>query len=333
MLFISIIAILALIAFAIGLLTAMPGHYRVSESRQIKVSSEDAFKKIRDFKSWAEWSPWIMHEPKTELTFSSNAYQVGGNYAWDGVFTGKGNVTHNAFVKNKTIHQTLAISKPFKSTSKIIWSFESITENETKVTWTLEGLTPWYKRWTTFLFSIEKMCSNDFRLGLLKLERALAEPKGLFDIEFSGTVERQTVSGIYREINCPFSELEKIMPEHFSILFDQVTNQSLTPTEKPFAAYTNQDMKKMTTTCQMVVPVEQSSPENTITFETASYFKVVYQGDYQHLELVWHAAMSHIFMTKQKFDRKAASLEVYVTHPKEVPIEESITEIYIPLKA
>ncbi|MBV2090223.1 MAG: polyketide cyclase, partial [Candidatus Thiodiazotropha sp. (ex Ctena orbiculata)] len=65
----TILVVLLVIVFAVPLiyLSTLKGEFVVSRSLAIGVAKEEVFEKIKDFKSWPEWSPWLMHEPETRL--------------------------------------------------------------------------------------------------------------------------------------------------------------------------------------------------------------------------------------------------------------------------
>lgn len=78
--------IILLIALAIPLalvayLATLDGRFRVRRSLEIEAPVETVFAAIVDFKSWPEWSPWLMHEPETTLVYSDDYQQEGATTA------------------------------------------------------------------------------------------------------------------------------------------------------------------------------------------------------------------------------------------------------------
>ena len=80
----ALIVIVILIAIPLIYLATLDGNYKVRRSLEIAAGQQTLFDKIRDFKSWSDWSPWLMHEPDTILAFSDTPDQEGGWYSWDG---------------------------------------------------------------------------------------------------------------------------------------------------------------------------------------------------------------------------------------------------------
>ena len=54
----------------------------------IQKSSEEIFSLINDFKQWSKWSPWLISDPKTELSFENNKKY----YTWKSEIIGSGNM-------------------------------------------------------------------------------------------------------------------------------------------------------------------------------------------------------------------------------------------------
>ena len=61
---IAIIIIGVVILLALIYLSRLKGEYEVKRSILIQKKAKVIFDKICDFKTWNEWSPWLIHEPK-----------------------------------------------------------------------------------------------------------------------------------------------------------------------------------------------------------------------------------------------------------------------------
>jgi len=51
-------------------LATLDGGYKVDRSIVIEVAPQQVFDRVRDLRSWKDWSPWLIHEPDTTLEFS-----------------------------------------------------------------------------------------------------------------------------------------------------------------------------------------------------------------------------------------------------------------------
>ena len=60
--------------------------FTVSKSLRIAAPVERVSGLVRDFRSWPQWSPWLIAEPSVALSHSDD----GRGYTWDGAITGSG---------------------------------------------------------------------------------------------------------------------------------------------------------------------------------------------------------------------------------------------------
>ena len=179
----------ALIIFAIILagallyLSSLDGSYEVRRSLLMSVDARTVFDKVRDFRTWKEWSPWLMHEPETRLEFSENADQEGGSYTWDGARVGAGKLTHESLQPPARIEERIEFTRPFKSVCKVWWEFED-RDGQTEVTWCMQGRMPFFLRFMTAM--TKQMIEKDYDLGLAMLRGVLDPTAERPVISFAG---------------------------------------------------------------------------------------------------------------------------------------------------
>ena len=136
----------------------------------MNVDRQTVFNKVRDFRSWAEWSPWLMHEPDTRLEFSQSPEQEGGWYTWDGDRVGAGKLTHVSIEPPDRIEERIEFLRPFKSVSAVWWEFVD-RDGQTEVSWNMKGAMPFFFRFMTRMMSV--MIGKDYDLGLALLRGTL----------------------------------------------------------------------------------------------------------------------------------------------------------------
>lgn len=163
----TLLIILAVVIIgALVYLASLDGNYTVKRSKLINADIQRVFNKLRDFKTWSDWSPWLMHEPDTKLEFSDNPSEVGGFYTWDGQRVGAGKLTHVAFDAPKKIEERIEFTRPFKSVCQV--SFElAEKEGQTEVNWIMQGKMPFLFRFMTQ--KTAGMIAKDYDLGLAML--------------------------------------------------------------------------------------------------------------------------------------------------------------------
>lgn len=66
---------------------------------------------VRDFKQWPAWSPWLIAEPETKLTYAAD----GNRCDWDGQVTGAGSMEVVEDNLPQSIECRLTFLRPFQS--------------------------------------------------------------------------------------------------------------------------------------------------------------------------------------------------------------------------
>lgn len=331
---ITILVILALILAApLVYLATLDGTYEVRRSLLMSVDRLTVFNKIRDFRSWAEWSPWLMHEPDTRLEFSETPDQEGGWYRWDGKRVGAGKLTHVRIESPGRIEERIEFLRPFKSVNSVWWEFEQ-KEGQTEVSWNMKGTMPFLFRFMTPMMSL--MIGKDYELGLAMLRGKLDPQAEMPRIQFEG----ETVLESRQALTIPFKggkdEMITAMTRGFPELAAHVEQSGGCLTGMPFTAFHKVNPKTMYFECDIAVPVAQDTPDGDFVRKTlgaGKYSKVSVEGSYNFLELAWYSAMNHIRMLKLKMDKSRPSLEVYENDPETVAHTNEIhTSLYIPIR-
>ena len=116
----------------------------IERSIVIDAPTEKVYPLVADFHNWRPWSPWLITEPEAKVTVNED----GKSYSWEGKRTGSGNMTVLDETANRFLNMELNFLKPWKSSSKVRWRFESEGEG-TKVTWFMDSSLPWFMFWMT----------------------------------------------------------------------------------------------------------------------------------------------------------------------------------------
>ena len=330
----TLLIILAVVIIAMLLyLASLDGRYLVRRSKRINADIQTVFDKLRDFTGWADWSPWLMHEPDTRLEFSDNPNDVGGHYTWDGQYIGAGKLTHVAFAAPNRIEQQIEFFRPFKSVCKVNFALQE-QDGQTEVTWEMHGKMPFFFRFMTK--QLVQMINHDYDLGLAMLAGRLDPNAEYPRLSFVGVAEVESQLSVCKSFAGGLQDMQAAMEAGFPKLIAHVEQQNGQMAGMPFTAYHKVNIKKMHFVCDMAVPIQNTIDAREYALKTLGggrYFKVTLQGSYDFLELAWYAAMSHIRMKKLKFDPKRPSMEVYENDPNTVAnSNEILTSIYVPIK-
>ena len=328
-----IILIIAIIVVAVIWLLMQPAQYEVVRSRVIQASPETVYGNVVDFKQWAHWSPWLLHEPEASLQLSPKSDAKGSWYQWQGQFIGSGKMTHRQLVEQQSIEQVLELQTPMKSSSEVYWRFTSVAEG-TEVTWGMRGKMPFLFRWMSKM--MDQWMGKDYEIGLLKLAMLSGDMQQPLEIEFNGTVEVEPEHYIASHFVGSIDDMKQAMQTAYPKVMQAAEKHEMEISGTPLAIYHDFDMKTNRVICDIAIPVKQPKVVTDLitgSLVTERYMRTTLRGDYVHLERAWHSALSHARMSKQKVQVGRPMLERYVSNPMEKQGLELVTMIDLPLKS
>ena len=166
---IAIIVVVAVVAL-LGVAATKPNSFRVARSTVIKAPPEKIYALIDDFHAWGAWSPYEKLDPAMTRTYGGPARGLGSTYAWAG--NGKAGAGRMEIVEAAApsrLKVQLDFTKPFKARNTAI--FTLVPEGDaTRVTWTMEGPSPFMFKVMDVVFGMDKMLGKDFDAGLASLK-------------------------------------------------------------------------------------------------------------------------------------------------------------------
>jgi uncharacterized protein YndB with AHSA1/START domain len=160
-----VVAIVAVLAFA----ATRPDTFRVARSTVIKAPPEKIYALIEDFHKWRGWSPYENLDPVLTRTYGGPASGLGATYAWVGNKAGTGRMEIVKVAAPTELNISLDFTKPFEAHHKAI--FILVPEGDgTRVTWAMEGASPFMFKLMGLVFNMDKMIGKDFETGLANLK-------------------------------------------------------------------------------------------------------------------------------------------------------------------
>jgi hypothetical protein len=318
-------------------LAAQSGQIAVRRSMVIRCTPEQAFERVRDLRSWRDWSPWLLHEPDAEVSYSDDPTARGGWYAWSGRLTGAGRITHVALHPPERIEQRIAFKRPFKSNAAVSWEFAATEQDGSPATeafWSMRGRMPFLLRFMAPAMS--GLIGQDYELGLTLLRARLDPAAAQLRIRFPGEVDMPAQHAWTIPFEGGLSDIKQAMADGFRRLVGVAAERGVTPTGPPFSAYRLADPKAGRLGFEVALPVPEGADPGELAhqhFAGGPHLVTEVQGSYEFMELGWHAAMGHLRMLKRQWDRGRPALEVYEQGPNEATgDDELLTRILIPLK-
>jgi ribosome-associated toxin RatA of RatAB toxin-antitoxin module len=326
---IALAVLAALVIAALVLLLRSDGRFQVRRSQEMKVPAEKIFSVVADFRSWPLWSPWLMHEPDSEVVYSDNCRQQGGHYSWNGQRIGAGKMTHVSLTPDSRIEQRLEITRPFRSTSRVDWEFES-RDDSTLVSWEMSGRMPFLLRFMAA--RMEPMIGRDYELGLALLNGYLDEKAPHPKLDFIGTEKLEDFSYWAMPCNGNLRQLEAARQPAIESLIAAADGK----TGLPLTLYHRFDPLDTLYRAEIAIPIDLSTPESNYTrreFSGGLYFKMILRGDHRFVPLGWYALHNHCRMHRHKPDRARPALEIYQVEPGQADDSNRVeTALYLPIK-
>jgi carbon monoxide dehydrogenase subunit G len=171
---VALIVILLLVAVVLILAAMRPDQFRIERSATIRAPAERIFPFIDDFHRWQAWSPYEKKDPAMQRTFDGPPSGVGAIYAWNGnKDIGSGRMEIGQSTPSSRVFLKLEFFTPFKAsnTAEFVLTPEG---DATRVSWAMQGRSPFMSKLMGLVFNFDKMVGKDFEQGLANL-RALAE--------------------------------------------------------------------------------------------------------------------------------------------------------------
>ena len=152
----------------------MSDTYTVERSTTIDAEPAHIYAQVVDFHRWTAWSPWEDLDPEMQRSYTGPEQGVGATYSWTGNRkAGAGRMEIVEAEEPSTVAVALSFVKPFKSTSRTVFSFVP-TDSGTTVTWTMTGPSTLMTKVMGIFTSMDKLVGPDFEKGLARL-RAVSE--------------------------------------------------------------------------------------------------------------------------------------------------------------
>ncbi|MEP6262515.1 MAG: SRPBCC family protein [Gillisia sp.] len=168
------ILIIVLVIIAIPLVVALflPKDYSVEREIVINKPKQEVFEYVKYLKNQDNYSKWATMDPNMKKTYNGTDGTVGFVSAWESENddVGSGEQEIIKIEEGERIDFELRFKEPFESTSPAFMTTESVTENQTKVTWGFSGHMNYPMNIMMLFMDFEKMIGDDLESGLSNLK-------------------------------------------------------------------------------------------------------------------------------------------------------------------
>jgi hypothetical protein len=167
----TILAIIAIIV-AIPLVAALfiKKEYTIESNVTIDKPKQEVFNYVKYLRNQEHYSKWVMMDPAMKKEFKGADGTVGFVYAWDSLRkdAGKGEQEIKGIIDGKRIDVEVRFERPFAGIAYTPISTESISENQTRVLWEMNGKNKYPMNFMN-LFLL-KMLAKDMSTSLATLK-------------------------------------------------------------------------------------------------------------------------------------------------------------------
>jgi uncharacterized protein YndB with AHSA1/START domain len=171
---------LTIVLIALALVVAIPfimaifikEEYTIKKEITINKPKKEVFNYVRFIRNQDFYSKWVMTDPDMKKEFRGTDGTVGFVYGWDGnKKAGKGEQEITRIADGEAIDLEVRFVRPFESVAKTPMKTESISQNQTKVTWGMEGKSKYPMNFMNLF--LEGMIGKDLQTSLLNLKTIL----------------------------------------------------------------------------------------------------------------------------------------------------------------
>jgi uncharacterized protein YndB with AHSA1/START domain len=308
-----------------------PTPFTVRSSRRIARPRAEVFARIRDLRSWKEWSPWLIAEPDATLEYTGESTEVGGMYSWDGPIVGAGEIEHTAIDEPSRLDLAIRFTRPFKSKAGVAFEFSDAKDGGTEVTWSMRG-----KMMAFFVPMMRTMIGMDYKRGLHRLGDLMETGSIPSKIEIPGIVARPAFHWVGIGRTCKMDAIAPAMEGAISELKERLTSGGITASGPWLTFYTRWDFKSGTTTFICAAPLDAPAElDGTVSGSASTHrsFHVTHTGPYHHIGNAWFVAHTHTRARKLKCPKGGPfPYEVYTTEPGTTPEHEIQTDVFLTIR-
>jgi len=168
---IILLVIGALIAIVLIAPLFVKNEYSIKRDIVINKPKQEVFSYVKLLRNQDHYSKWLLLDPGMQKDFRGEDGTVGFVYAWESEEAGKGEQEIKGITEGERLDLEIRFVKPFESIAKTPMITEGVSENQTKVTWGMEGESPYpFNLMNLFM---EGMLGKDLETSLATLKENL----------------------------------------------------------------------------------------------------------------------------------------------------------------
>ena len=131
---------------ALLLVTALfvKNEFEVRREITINKPKSEVFAYVRQLKNQDHYSIWVMRDPEMKKEFKGTDGNTGFVYGWNGNDeAGEGEQEITGITEGERVDIEIRFKRPMQSVANTPITTEALSENQTKVSWAMEGSSPY----------------------------------------------------------------------------------------------------------------------------------------------------------------------------------------------
>jgi len=166
-------SLVALVCLSLLVALFMKTDYKIQREVIIDRPQQQVFSYVSLLKNQDYYSKWVMADPNMKKDFDKEDGKEGFIYAWDSEdkHVGKGEQEIVKIVDGKQVDAEVRFSKPFESVATTSMMIESLSDQQSKVSWSMSG----ENNFPMNLMNpfMDNLLGNDLQTSLLNLKQIL----------------------------------------------------------------------------------------------------------------------------------------------------------------
>ena len=236
------------------------GDYDVPSTTNINAPAAFLYEEVNNYKTWAEWGPWMDEDPNIQMTFAEQTQGIGASYSWKSEAMGDGKLQTDSLDPNKALYQTITFFAPWgESKSDIYWKFSAKEDGSTDVTWGMKGTHSLIeKAFMAFQSnSFESTIRAMHQKGLSKLDSLAQKKMAAYTINIDGVTDYSGGYYMYITTAAQQSDLASVMGSLYGKIGNYMASNAIPAAGMPFTIYHKTDEKTGSMILSCAIPVKE----------------------------------------------------------------------------
>ena len=317
------------------------GNYKFEESKVYNAPQEIVFKEVNNFENWEFWDPWNQNSENVIINYGDTVQGENASYLIESDEDGDIKIETIEAKPFTDITQKIVLPHNFtKATSKMYWTFESLENGQTNVTWGMEGKQS-FKEKLSFLLSeasLTEIMRPKLEKGLGMMQEVITNKMNEYKISVDGVVNHGGGYYMYTTTASKISQVSEKMQPMITQVANFMEAQNIERLGNPIVLYNewNESNGSAIFSAGYFTPSEVITPLDADVLNGSmpnqKVLKTVLKGKYDNLEEAWNKAYQYIEENGLEVNQETKPFEVYLTDPKETPNPANwVTNIYIPV--